>query len=96
MGGASPRAGTLGERHSRHASRRINLSELGTGLFFVSLVAYFGYDGFKQIFTKPEPCESFPLHSLTPPALACDNAHGICLLMQTLLLSPVMLMYGPA
>ena len=58
MAGGSPRAGSVsGDRNSRQFGRRLNLSELGTGLLFVSLIAYFGYDGFKQIFTKPEPCK---------------------------------------
>ncbi len=56
----------------------MNLSELATGLFFISLIAYFGYDGFKQIFTKPEPCEHYTapasytsLHPLLLVLVAC-------------------------
>ena len=35
----------------------MNMSELATGIFFISLIGYFSYDGFKQIFAKPEDCE---------------------------------------
>jgi hypothetical protein len=44
----------------------MNLSELATGLFFISLIGYFGYDGFKQIFAKPEPCELPREHTRVP------------------------------
>jgi len=67
-GSGTPRA--HGTPRAFAPARRMNLSELATGLFFISLIAYFGYDGFNQIFTKPEPCEPpVILLSLHHPAL---------------------------